>query len=518
MTEGITRRAALAGLGAALAAGPVAGPAVAGAPARSMRPPPRATRGARIASLDEILGRAGVSGRVAFAAADPETGAILEGRDVDGGLPPASVMKALTAGYALDRLGPVHAFATRIHATGPVEGGVLRGDLILAGGGDPTLDTARLDALAAAVAGAGVRRIEGRLLTWDDALPEVRRIDPDQDAHLGYNAALSGLNLNYNRVHFSWKRNGDGYDLAFDARGGDLVPAWTGARAQVADRARPVYAYASERGRDRWSVARRALGTEGSRWLPVRAPAAYAADVLRVLAARHGVTLPAASGAAAAPAGEVIAWDVSSPLPEVIRGMLRYSTNLTAEALGLAASLRGGPIEADPVPAAADGRRVSPALAESGGRMAGWAGARLGLSGPGVRLVDHSGLGDESRVTASGMAGAMARLCGAGGPGGGIAPLLRPFAMPDAAGELRRDGPVRVAAKTGTLNFVSALSGVATAPGGGRVAFAILCADLERREVGLASGDEIPSGARPWNARAKRLQRALIGRWAAEHA
>ena len=514
MTAPITRRRALGGLGAAV----LAGPSAAGAPARSMRPPPRATRGARIASLDEILDRAGVSGRVAVAAADPATGAILEARGEGEGLPPASVMKALTAGYALDRLGPVHAFATRIHGTGPVEGGVLRGDLILAGGGDPTLDTPRLDALAAAVAGAGVRRIEGRLLTWDDALPAVRRIDPDQDAHLGYNAAVGGLNLNYNRVHFSWRREGDDYDLSFDARGGDLTPAWTGAEAVLADRARPVYGYGSDGGRDRWTVARRALGAEGARWLPVRAPAAYAADILRVLAAGHGTALPAPSGRAEAPEGAILAWDASSPLTEVIRGMLRYSTNLTAEAIGLAASLRAGPIAAAPVPPAADGRRVSPALAESGARMAGWAEERLGMGAPELRIVDHSGLGDESRVAAGAMAAGMARLCGPEGPAGGIGPLLRPFGMPNAAGEIDAGHPVKVAAKTGTLNFVSGLSGIATAPGGGRVAFAIFCADLERREAGLASGDEIPAGARPWNARAKRLQRALIARWAAEYA
>lgn len=509
----ITRRGALGGIGAAL----IAGRAAANVPA-SVRPPPRATRGVRILSLDEILSRAGVTGQVAVAAVDAGTGAALEARDVAGGLPPASVMKALTAGYALDRLGPSHAFATRLHGTGPVQGGVLQGDLILAGGGDPTLDTPRLDHLAAALAGAGVRRIEGRLLTWDGALPEVRRIDPDQDSHLGYNAALGGLNLNYNRVHFGWKRNGTGYETSFDARGGDLVPVWTGARVEVVDRTRPVYGYAEERGRDSWTVARRALGAEGARWLPVRAPGAYAAGILRVLAARHGVTLPALSGEVDAPEGAVLAWDASGPLTDVIRGMLRYSTNLTAEAIGLAASLRAGAIEAAPVPAAADGRRVSPALAASGGRMVGWAGERLGLAGPGLRLVDHSGLGDESRVTAAGMAGAMARLVSARGPGGGIEPLLRPFGMPGPDGEIDANHAVRVAAKTGTLNFVSALSGVATAPGGRRIAFAILCGDLERRDSGLASGDEVPEGARGWNARAKRLQRALIGRWAAEYA
>ena len=502
-----SRRAALAGLLAALPAAALPAAAWADAPLRSLRPRPRPDPN-RIPDIDAILAEARLTGRISLAAVDVATGGVIETRGARTGLPPASVMKALTAAYALDTLGTDHRFETRLLATGPVEAGTLKGDLVLAGGGDPTLDTPRLDALAAALAAGGLLRVEGRFLTWSGALPYVEEIDADQDDHLGYNASVSGLNLNFNRVHFSWARRGGGdYAVDMDARGGNLVPPVGTSLMRVVDRRLPVYTYESAGGRDEWTVARRALGQGGARWLPVRNPAAYAAGVLATLARQRGIALPAAQAAEALPEGTVLARDASSALPQITREMLRFSTNLTAEALGLSASLARGPLP------------EGPPLVASGARMAAWAEERLGLRG--ATLVDHSGLGDDSRIGAGPLADAMARLArdraAADLAGGGadlpdLVPLLRGFGMPDARGELVLDGPIRVSAKTGTLNFVSGLGGVAR--GSGRpVAFAILMADLDARARGLAQGDEIPEGARPWGRRARAAQRALIERW-----
>ena len=86
-------------------------------------------------------------------------------------LAPASVTKAVTALYALDTLGRGHRFATRLLAAGPVEDGVLRGDLVLAGGGDPTLDTDALADMAAGLKRAGVREVTGAFRVWGGAVP-----------------------------------------------------------------------------------------------------------------------------------------------------------------------------------------------------------------------------------------------------------------------------------------------------------------------------------------------------------
>ena len=475
----LTRRTLLGGLASTAALGASA----------ATRPLPRPSD-LLAPSIDALVERARLDGVVTFAVFDAADGRLLEAREPGRGQPPASVAKAITAAYAHDRLGDAHRFETRLLATGPVAGDALRGDLILSGGGDPTLDTSGLARLAKALGATGVRRLEGRLITDAGALPFVAKVDPEQADYLGYNPAVSGLNLNYNRVHFSWEREGGRYVVSLDARAGPYVPAITSARMRIEPRSMPVYTYRQSGGVDEWTVARAALGQGGSRWLPVRNPSRYAADVLATLARSSGVALPVGVEAPGAE-GTEIAREVSPPLGAIVGDMLLYSTNLTAEALGLAASRGEGAATLD----------------ASARAMSAWAGARLGMRT--AAFVDHSGLNEETRVSAVEMAGAMTRLT----PVHPVARRLKPFGMRDAQGRPMGDHPVRVAAKTGTLNFVSALSGFATAPSGRALAFAVFASDLARRARTI--GDEVPEGARAWNRRAKALQQGLIERWAA---
>ncbi len=404
---GITRRGILAGLLAGVAL-----PGFAEVMDRSPRPVPRGGRPAgEVPGADRLIAAAELGGTVTYVVADAATGAVLEERDAGAELPPASVAKAVTALYALDRLGAGHRFATRVLATGPVEGGLLQGDLILAGGGDPTLQTDQLGDLVARLAAGGLRGVTGRFLWWDGALPRVDRITPDQPDHVGYNAAVSGLNLNFNRVNFEWKRSGGDWTLQMDARGERFLPLVDMARMRVERREVPLFTYARGETREDWTVASAALGDGGSRWLPVRLPGLYVAEVFRTLARAEGIDLPEGSAVAGLPAGTEIARAESAPLTEVLRDMLRFSTNITAEAVGLTAS------------GAAD-------LAGSATAMTDWARATFGLA---ARFADHSGLGGGSRITAAGM---VAVLLQARAEGRGLQPILRDIGMRDDEGKV----------------------------------------------------------------------------------
>lgn len=465
---------ALSGAGSAvLAAGPTTSP----------RPVPRG--GPRPPTAEALVAESRLSGQVAFALADAETGEVLEARGPEDALPPASVAKTATALYALDALGEDHVFETALVATGPVRNGSIDGDLCLVGGGDPVLDTDALAALAGGLKEAGIHEVRGAFTIDSGALPALPFIDADQPDQVGYNPSIDGLNLNFNRVHFEWKRNGSGYETTMQARGLRASPGVGVARMEIVDRPGPVYTYARADGIDQWTVARGALGREGARWLPVREPAAYTADVFRTLARSHGIDLKAPVFAPC-PGGEVLVRWLSPGIRPLLTDMLDYSTNLTAEVMGLTASAALGP--------------ATDTLAASAARMNGWLRARHGLQAP--AFVDHSGLGYGSAVSA----GDLVRMLVAARR---LEPLLEEIPIGDTGLVTR--------AKTGTLNFVSALSGYITAGGGRPLAYAILTADIPRRDAIPPEQRERPDGARPWAQRSRTLQRALLARWAAAH-
>lgn len=492
MTKPISRRHFLAGLGAA----GLASPALASAPTASLRPVARGEdlRLRSLPSADDLIAAARLDGAVSFTVIDLRSGKVLDSHAPTLGLPPASVAKALTASYALAALGPDHRFSTDLIATGDVVEGVLKGDLVLLGGGDPTLDTDGMAELVAHLKAAGVARVEGRFLVCGGALPFTPTIDSEQPDHVGYSPAVSGLALNYNRVHFEWHRAGSGYQVSMDAPSDTLRPAVRMASMGVIARDAPLYTYHDGGGRDEWTVARGALGNGGARWLPVRKPERYAGEVFQVLAGGKGVSVPTPEIVDTPPTGTLLARKQSAPLSTVLRDMLKWSTNLTAEMVGLAATrARDGSVQS---------------MRQSAEAMSVWARAEFGLSH--VALVDHSGLGEDSRIASQDMAQALYRIR----TQLGLKDLLKPIPMRDGSRRVVSDTPVSVHAKTGTLNFVSGLAGFADLDAGQELVFAIFSGDLDRRAALTKAQRERPDGGKAWNTRAKMLQQALIDRWA----
>lgn len=442
-----------------------------------------------------LAARAGLSGRLGFIVVDVASGKVLEALEPDLPLAPASVAKIPTTLYALRALGPQHRFVTQVVAAGKIRDGRLTGDLVLRGGGDPELDT---DALAqlAQDARAQVRAVDGAFVV--EAGREIGSIDDSLPPEASYNPAVGPLNLNFNRVRLAWERKGGNLTHSIEAHATHASPpvGTVSVTLAPADCGCPVFGYSAGEA-ETWRVRANALNGEGSVWLPVRSPAAYAGDVFRTEAALDGLALPAPRVAAHAPDGAVIARHESAPLVGIVANMLRYSTNISAEALGLAASAaHGGP--------ARD-------LAASGAAMSAWAAKYAGFApGPDFAFVNHSGLTPDTRISPRRMADLLRAAERDPVAGARLIDLLRPHAIDERGAPGPKGAEVR--AKTGTLDFTRGLAGYARTASGRLLAFAYFANDLDRRAATRGLHGR-PPGAAEWRNRAQVLERALLRSW-----
>jgi D-alanyl-D-alanine carboxypeptidase/D-alanyl-D-alanine-endopeptidase (penicillin-binding protein 4) len=161
--------------------------------------------------LERLLGdpafdRAHVGLKVVVA----ETGEVLFERAAEKRFTAASTAKLVTAAAALDRLGAGFRWRTLLVATGPVEDGVLRGDLWVVGGGDPGLDRSDLRRWASALRDEGVRRIAGDVVGDGRSLAEPLwgRGWMWDDLHLGWSIGVTALQLDDAGVR-AWLVPGD---------------------------------------------------------------------------------------------------------------------------------------------------------------------------------------------------------------------------------------------------------------------------------------------------------------------
>ena len=98
--------------------------------------------------------------------------------------------------------------------------------------------------------------------------------------------------------------------------------------------------------------------------------------------------------------------------------------------------------------------------------------------------------------------------------GAGLRALLKEVSLKDEKGAPQIDGPVKIHAKSGTLNFVSGLAGFMTPASGRDLAFAIFSADPARRQAVPVAEREKPPGQKDWIGRARVLQNGLLRHWA----
>jgi D-alanyl-D-alanine carboxypeptidase/D-alanyl-D-alanine-endopeptidase (penicillin-binding protein 4) len=392
-------------------------------------------------------------------------------------LMPASNAKLFTAILALEHLGPEFRFPTVLAARGKVSQGVLAGDLILKGFGDPTLVTATLHDFVNAVRAKGIERVEGDLLVDATYFTAPRWGSGWSWDYLEdyYAMEISALSLNNNTMALVIQPGTEAgrpalISWAPPTRHMEVINETT---TGAPDSPRTLR-YSRELGKNR-VVVRGAipLGSQPAvlDGIPVEDPALYCGHVLSELLRQAGIPVAGRVRYGTLPEREAtrIYQHHSAPLSEILPLFLKPSNNHIGEQLIhtiLAvekARLRQ---------ASQSGAQTPPPSIE------GLADALITKSGAdprAVRLVDGSGLSRLNLVTALSVVqllryayqqpyrDVLVRALPVAGNDGTLRRRMR---------ETRAAGNVR--AKTGTLNAVSGLSGYVTAASGEPLVFSIL--------------------------------------------
>lgn len=151
--------------------------------------------------LREAPSRPGLEGSaIGFCLMDAG-GVVIEDRSASTAFIPASSLKTVTTATALELWGPDVQIETKLCAASLPKDGVINGDLIIVGGGDPMLSLVDLHSMAADLKKRGVTRIQGRII-GDGRLFKGSIYDDFWnwgDIGNGYGSGVSGLNLEHNR-------------------------------------------------------------------------------------------------------------------------------------------------------------------------------------------------------------------------------------------------------------------------------------------------------------------------------
>ncbi|SNB61360.1 D-alanyl-D-alanine carboxypeptidase / D-alanyl-D-alanine-endopeptidase (penicillin-binding protein 4) [Arboricoccus pini] len=443
------------------------------------------------------------SGQIGFVLLDPQTNQVLESQASGQSFIPASTVKLLTAWMALKVLGPAYRFETRLTTNGPIVDGTLHGDLCIVGTGDPRLVMDDIRALVANLGSLGIKRVEGRLLVDDGALPLLLRLDPTQPAQSPTNAGVGALSSEFNRVTVGWAQRGKGK--------GKTVSTWI---SPEADNLRATVVKPGILPRDAINPMVDSHGgttfelaadrsTSGALAFPVADPGLQTGALFKTASREAGIQMPEPTRGTLV-GGRVLVVHDSPPLSELVTDMLHYSNNQMAELLGLATAQR---LAGQPSSLQAAAQVVSEALARDVPVFAGKS----------AFLANLSGLSARSRLTPLQLASLLEMA--ARQPEGNA--FMAMLAEGGLSGTLRGrlKGPAmagRVHAKTGTMAYVSALAGYAQTQSGRTLVFAIMCLDAGKRAAyDAAAGDRKPldGPALRWIENAKAVQDSLVSRW-----
>ena len=376
----------------------------------------------------------------------------------DKAVNPASLMKLVTTYAGLELLGPAFTWSTAVWLQGTVADGVLTGNLVVKGNGDPKLVLERMWLLTRRVQQLGVHEIRGDIVLDRSAFApgETNPADFDGEPLRPYNAGADALLLNYRAVLLTFTPDpGRGVaTIAADpplagVRIDTTVPLtsgacedWRGAlKSELDDPARMHFAgaFPVACGEKVWPLA-------------YADPKSYNARALAGLWAEEGGKLSGVVRDGAAPA-LTPTFELRSPtLAEVVRDINKLSNNVMAQQLFLTLGATQGGIGTPETAREVIGQFLKSHVGERAASVA--------------VVANGSGLSRDSRLSAT----LLGRLLQSAWSSAVMPELMSSLPVAGIDGTLKRAKatPGRAHLKTGSLRDVVGVAGYVLADSGRR--------------------------------------------------
>lgn len=394
---------------------------------------------------------------------------------------PASNMKIVTMAVAAETLGWDYRYETKLVSSAPIEAGVLRGDLVVIGSGDPSINGRYGDATrvfeqwADRLSAAGITAIDGRIV-GDDNRFDDERLGPgwswDYLAY-GYAAPVGALQFRESMATLLVRPgNAPGAPLSLTLEPADAGLSVVNRAVTGASQTRADLDFRRLAGQQTLEVrGTMPIGAaQLDRTVTVDNPTDYFVRSLRaVLRARgidvrgEAVDIDDISGEAGLEAGRTLATHVSAPLGDIGTLLMKVSQNLYAESLLKTVGTRRG------IGSVESGRAVAREVLE-----------RWGVAPEAYVLADGSGLSRYNYLTAGTIATILGRMRQDPRHASAFAATLpvagRDGTLANRMKKTRAEGNVR--AKTGSIANVRALSGYVRARDGEPLLFSIIANDF----------------------------------------
>jgi len=370
---------------------------------------------------------------------------------------PASLMKLLTTFAGLELLGPAWSWTTPVWLQGDVKDGVLDGNLVIKGSGDPKLVLERMWLMLRRVQQAGVREIHGDIVLDRSAfvLSPHNPAEFDAEPYRPSNAGSDALLLNYRSLTFTFTpdipRNTARVSVDLPLAGVRMDTDVALSSVPCADWRATLQPDFSDATRIRFTGIFPVACGEKTWPVAYADPKSYNERALVGLWTDMGGRISGTVRDGLAPATRPQFELTSPPLAEVARDINKFSNNVMAQQLFLTLGLiqRGA---------------GTPDFARDVLRQ--WATERLGAAAAGLVVDNGSGLSRDGRVTAQ----LLARLLQLAWASPVMSELMSSLPVSGLDGTLKRSRalPARAHLKTGSLRDVTGVAGYVLANSGRR--------------------------------------------------